>query len=466
MSGTTAETKVISLYQSSKKIYPKAVSGRFATLRVAMVLITQAVFYGLAWIPWNDRQAVLFDLVNRKFYIFGWVFWPQDVLYLTFILIVSAYSLFFVTAIAGRVFCGYACPQTVYTEAFMWVEQWFEGDRASRMKLDVGPMTFNKFWRKSGKHLVWMLMALWTGFTFVGYFTPIHALTNAVLSLSTGPWETFWILFYAFATWGNAGFMREQVCKYMCPYARFQSVMFDRDTLIVSYDTERGEPRGGRRKGADLKAENLGACVDCSLCVQVCPTGIDIRKGLQYECIGCSACIDVCDTVMDKMNYPRGLIRYSTENALASHWGWREIRGHLLRARIVIYSVVLVALIGGLLTALALRNPLKVDVIRDRRVLAREVDGRYIENIYKLNVMNTAERSQRFGVRVDGLPGAKIDRGASIDAEGATTVAQIVSVRIPIDSAKSGSHIIYFTVAAEGESELQVREKAAFLVPK
>ncbi len=466
MSGTTAETKVVSLYQSSKKIYPKAVSGRFATLRVAMVLITQAVFYGLAWIPWNDRQAVLFDLVNRKFYIFGWVFWPQDILYLTFILIVSAYSLFFVTAIAGRVFCGYACPQTVYTEVFIWVEQWFEGDRASRMKLDAAAMTINKLWRKSGKHFVWILIALWTGFTFVGYFTPIHTLSDSVLSLSTGPWETFWILFYAFATWGNAGFMREQVCKYMCPYARFQSVMFDRDTLIVSYDIERGEPRGGRKKGADLKAANLGACVDCSLCVQVCPTGIDIRKGLQYECIGCSACIDVCDTVMDKMNYSRGLIRYSTENALASHWGWREIRGHLLRPRIVIYSAVLVALIAGLLTALALRNPLKVDVIRDRRVLAREVDGRYIENIYKLNVMNTAERAQRFSVSVDGLPGTKIDRGATIDAEGATTVAQVVAVRIPIESTKSGSHTIYFTVAAEGESDLHVREKAAFLVPK
>jgi cytochrome c oxidase accessory protein FixG len=464
--GTTAETKVVSLYQSSKKIYPKAVSGRFATWRVMMVFITQAVFYGLAWIPWNDRQAVLFDLVNRKFYIFGWVFWPQDILYLTFILIVSAYSLFFVTAIAGRVFCGYACPQTVYTEVFMWVEKWFEGDRASRMKLDSAPISFNKLWRKGGKHAAWIVIALWTGFTFVGYFTPIRMLAGEVLALSTGPWETFWMLFYAFATWGNAGFMREQVCKYMCPYARFQSVMFDRDTLIVSYDQTRGEPRGGRKKGVDFKSANLGACVDCSLCVQVCPTGIDIRNGLQYECIGCSACIDVCDTVMDKMNYPRGLIRYSTENALERQWSWSEIRAHLLRPRIIIYSAVLVALVAGLMTALALRNPLKVDVIRDRRVLAREVEGRYIENIYKLNVMNTSERAQRFNVTVDGLPGAKIERGAQIDADGASTTPQIVSVRIPIDSAKSGSHTIHFTVAAESDHDVSVREKAAFLVPK
>ncbi len=466
MSGAASETKVVSLYQSSKKIYPKAVSGRFATLRIAMVLVTQAVFYGLAWIPWNDRQAVLFDLVHRKFYIFGWVFWPQDILYLTFILIVAAYSLFFVTAVAGRVFCGYACPQTVYTEVFMWVEKWFEGDRTSRMKLDGAPMSLNKLWRKGGKHLVWILIALWTGFTFVGYFTPIRTLVDEVLSLSTGPWETFWIVFYAFATWGNAGFMREQVCKYMCPYARFQSVMFDRDTLIVSYDTERGEPRGGRKKGVDPKAANLGACVDCSLCVQVCPTGIDIRNGLQYECIGCSACIDVCDTVMDKMNYPRGLIRYSTENALEQHWRWSDIRRHLVRPRIMIYSVVLFALVGGLLTALAFRNPLKVDVIRDRRVLAREVEGRYIENIYKLNVMNTTEQARRFSVTVEGLPGAKIDRGASIDADGAATIAQVIAVRVPIESAKAGSHTIYFTVAADAGSDISVREKAAFLIPK
>ena len=348
MSSTTGETKVVSLYQSQKKIYAKSVTGRFANLRWLMVFVTQAIFYGLAWLPWNGRQAVLFDLGARKFYIFDWIFWPQDVLYLTFILIVSAYSLFFVTAIAGRIFCGYACPQTVYTEIFMWVEKKFEGDRAARMKLDQAPMSFEKAWRKGGKHLAWVLIGLWTGFTFVGYFTPIKTLAHEVLTATTGPWETFWILFYGFATWGNAGFMREQVCKYMCPYARFQSVMFDRDTMIVTYDKERGEPRGGRKKSADTRALNLGSCVDCSLCVQVCPTGIDIRDGLQYECIGCSACIDVCDTVMDKMSYPRGLIRYSTENAVEKHWDAAAIRQHMLRPRILIYFAVLVLLVDEL----------------------------------------------------------------------------------------------------------------------
>ena len=469
MSSATGETKVISLYQSQKKIYAKSVTGRFANWRVAMVLFTQALFYGLAWLPWNGRQAVLFDLTSRKFYIFGWVFWPQDVLYLAFILIVSAYALFFVTAIAGRVFCGYACPQTVYTEIFMWIEEKFEGDRAARMKLDSAPMSANKLWRKGGKHFFWVLIGLWTGFTFVGYFTPIHTLAQEVLTASTTGWETFWILFYAFATWGNAGFMREQVCKYMCPYARFQSVMFDRDTMIVTYDQARGEPRGGRKKSADPVALNLGSCVDCSLCVQVCPTGIDIREGLQYECIGCSACIDVCDTVMDKMTYPRGLIRYSTENALEKRWDTAAIRKHMLRPRIIIYFAVLLILIAGLLGSLAMRNPLKVDIIRDKRVLAREIEGKYIENIYKLNVMNTTEQAQRFTVSVDGLSDIRIDRGAQIEAESASTAASVLTIRIPVEVAekvKAGSHTIFLTVKSDADVGISVREKAVFLIPR
>jgi len=466
MSSTTGETKVVSLYQSQKKIYAKSVTGRFANLRWLMVFVTQAIFYGLAWLPWNGRQAVLFDLGARKFYIFDWIFWPQDVLYLTFILIVSAYSLFFVTAIAGRIFCGYACPQTVYTEIFMWVEKKFEGDRAARMKLDQAPMSFEKAWRKGGKHLAWVLIGLWTGFTFVGYFTPIKTLAHEVLTATTGPWETFWILFYGFATWGNAGFMREQVCKYMCPYARFQSVMFDRDTMIVTYDKERGEPRGGRKKSADTRALNLGSCVDCSLCVQVCPTGIDIRDGLQYECIGCSACIDVCDTVMDKMSYPRGLIRYSTENAVEKHWDAAAIRQHMLRPRILIYFAVLMLLVAGLLMSLALRNPLKVDVIRDRQVLAREVEGRYIENVYKLNVMNTAEQTQKFVVTADGLPDISIARGAQILADPASTAAAVLAVRVPIETVKPGSHPIRFKIQSETDASIHVDEKSVFLIPR
>jgi len=293
-----------SLYEVRKKIYPRAVHGAFASWRWGLVFATQLVFYGLAWLEWNGRQAVLFDLAARKFYLFGLVLWPQDVIYLTVLLVISALSLFLFTAIAGRLWCGYACPQTVYTEIFLWIERRIEGDRMARMKLDQSPNGARKVALKSAKHGAWIALSAWTGFTFVGYFTPIRDLMHSAATLDFGAWEWFWIGFYGFATYGNAGWMREQVCKYMCPYARFQSAMFDSDTLVITYDAARGEPRGSRAKKADARALGIGDCVDCSICVQVCPTGIDIRNGLQYECIGCAACIDGCDQVMDRMGYP------------------------------------------------------------------------------------------------------------------------------------------------------------------
>ena len=307
----------VALYEIRKKIYPRAVHGWFAKWRWALIFLTQAVFYGLPWIGWNGRQAVLFDLGARKFYIFGLVFWPQDVIYLSVLLILSAISLFLFTAVAGRLWCGYACPQTVYTETFSWIERKIEGDRLARIRLDAAPLSLEKIVIKARKHTAWFVIALWTGYTFVGYFTPIHDLGIRAITWELGSSESFWMFFYGFATYGNAGFMREQVCKYMCPYARFQSVMFDKDTLVITYDHERGEPRGSRPKAVNPRDERLGDCIDCSICVQVCPTGIDIRNGLQYECIGCGACIDGCNQVMDKMGYPPGLIRYTTENALA-----------------------------------------------------------------------------------------------------------------------------------------------------
>jgi cytochrome c oxidase accessory protein FixG len=370
-----AAEQVISLYKAQPKIYARAVKGRFDYWRWVFVWLTQIVFYGLPWLSWNDRQAVLFDLASRRFYIFGLVFYPQDFIYLTAVLLVSAYSLFLFTAVAGRLWCGYTCPQTVYTEIFMWVERKLEGDRVARMRLDAGPWTANKLLRKSAKQLAWIAIGLWTGFTFVGYFTPIHTLAAEVAGFGMGSWEIFWVLFYGFATYGNAGFMREQVCKYLCPYARFQSAMFDKDTLIISYDTERGEPRGSRSRKADPKALGLGSCVDCNLCVQVCPTGIDIRQGLQYECIGCAACVDVCDEVMDRVNYPRGLIRYDTQNGLSQHLTRSQLLGRMFRPRIIVYTVILALICIAVAASIAMRSPFKVDVLRDRSSLARQVEG-------------------------------------------------------------------------------------------
>ncbi|MFM9884209.1 MAG: cytochrome c oxidase accessory protein CcoG [Burkholderiales bacterium] len=455
-----------SLYEVAKKIYPRAVHGWFAAWRWSLVWLTQVVFYGTPWLAWNDRQAVLFDLGARKFYIFGLVFWPQDIIYLTALLVLSAFSLFLFTAVAGRLWCGYACPQTVYTEIFMWIERKIEGDRAARMQLDRAPLTARKLRLKAAKHIAWIAVGLWTGFTFVGYFTPINVLANEVVSFALGPWETFWILFYGFATWGNAGYMREQVCKYMCPYARFQSAMFDRDTLIITYDQNRGEPRGSRSRRADHKGLGLGDCVDCGVCVQVCPTGIDIRKGLQYECIGCAACIDGCDQIMDRMGYPRGLIRYSTENAIALRLSRTQMWRRVLRPRVMVYSGILLAIFAATIAMLALRVPLKVDVIRDRGALAREVEGGRIENVYRLQIMNTAERAHRFAISVAGIDSIDIASAREVELAGATTRGVPVRVQIEPGKGMAGSNKIEFMVHAIDEPAIGVREKAVFVVPR
>jgi cytochrome c oxidase accessory protein FixG len=462
---------LVSLYTSSATIHPRAVHGRFAAWRWTLVWITQLVFYGLPWLQWNARPAVLFDIAARRFYVFNLVLYPQDFIFLTGLLILSAYSLFLFTAVAGRLWCGYACPQTVYTEIFMWVEHHLEGDRTARIRLDNSAWNANKLLRRAAKHLVWLSIGLWTGFTFVGYFTPIRVLGAEVLSFGLGPWELFWVLFYGFATYGNAGFMREQVCKYMCPYARFQSAMFDRDTLIISYDGKRGEPRGGRARTADKAAIGLGDCVDCRLCVQVCPTGIDIRKGLQYECIGCAACIDVCNGVMDRVDYPRGLIRYATQRSLEEGGEPLTVR-RVLRPRVLVYSSVLLLIGGAFAASLALRPPLRVDVVRDRGSLARLVEDGRIENVYRLQVMNSTEVPQRYRFAVTGIEGAQ----ASVRGETVLAAAEArwvpVAVQIAAEQARSlgpGAHKIVFQVTREasgGESEVTVDEKSTFVVPR
>jgi len=464
-SAAPAAVEEVTLYKSRKKIHPRSVTGRFATWRWVMVWLTQLVFYGLPWIPWNDRPAVLLDLVNRKFYIFSLVLWPQDVFFLAIILIISAYSLFLFTAVAGRLWCGYACPQTVYTEIFLWIEKMVEGERPARIKLDQAPLDARKFRLRALKFTIWALFALWTGFTFVGYFTPIRELWHELWTWTLGPWETFWLFFYSAFTYLFAGHLREQVCLYMCPYARFQSVMFDPDTLIITYDNERGEPRGPRKKGVPTKSIGKGDCVDCGICVQVCPTGIDIRNGLQYECIGCAACVDACDEVMDKMGYPRGLIRYTTEHAMEQHWGRKEILRHLVRPRIIVYTVILLAIVSGLIWGIANKPDLRVDVIRDRGVLAREVEGGMVENVYRLQVMNVSERPHRYRLSVSGLEGIQLVGESVVAVEPAKTASFTYAVRVPPDAAPKGSHTIYFDVKAEDDAKIAVHEKTTFLMP-
>ena len=455
----------IALYAAAKKVYPRSVQGVFARWRWAMVFLTQLVFYGLPWLEWGQRQAVLFDLDTRRFYIFGLVLYPQDFIYLTGLLVISALSLFLFTAVAGRLWCGYTCPQTVYSEIFMWVERKIEGDRTLRMRLDESPASLEKLVKKTFKHVVWISIALWTGYTFVGYFTPIRELGMAFLQTQMGSWEVFWVLFYGFATYGNAGFMREQVCKYMCPYARFQSAMFDRDTLIVTYDPARGEPRGARSRKADPKALGLGACVDCGLCVQVCPTGIDIRKGLQYECISCAACIDVCDGVMDKMNYPRGLIRQTTQNGLDGQWTQAQMWRRIFRPRVLVYSGVLLALTVGLLTSLVVRTPLKVDVVRDRAALSRIVAGGKLENVYRIQIMNATEVEQQYRLSAAGLEGLELASDTEVTVGPAESRWVPVRLQIPYGSAAPGSHPVEIHIGAV-QGSAHIAEKSVFIVPR
>jgi len=447
-----------SLYAAHAKVYPREVTGRYNRLRVLSVFALLGFFYGMPWVQWEGRQALLFDLPARKFYVLGLTFFPQDFFLLTWLLIICALSLFFFTALAGRLWCGYACPQTAWTQVFVWMERWTEGTRQQQMKLARASWTANKVLRKSAKQALWIGFSTFTGYTFVGYFTPIHSLSSDLVSGAAGGWAIFWCAFYGFATYGNAGFMREQVCKYMCPYARFQGAMFDNDTLIISYDETRGEPRGSRSRTVNPRSKGLGDCTDCTLCVQVCPTGIDIRKGLQLECIACAACIDACDAVMDKMQYPRGLIRYSTQHAMDKE------PTRVVRPRTVIYAILLIVLVAGFATAVAQRRLVQVDVLRDRNSLFRETADGSVENVYTLRLINKDTRAHRLHFTVENLPGAVIDADRSEYAVGGGDVVSVVArIRVQAGSVSGGRDVIIVANSLDGA--IHTTTKARFIAP-
>ncbi|MGE6661465.1 cytochrome c oxidase accessory protein CcoG [Pseudomonas sp. NPDC077408] len=446
------------LYAAREKIYTRAFSGLFRNLRLVGGALLFVLYFGTVWLTWNGRQAVWWDLPERKFYIFGATFWPQDFILLSALLIICAFGLFFITVFAGRVWCGYTCPQSVFTWVFMWAEKITEGDRNQRMKLDKAPMSADKFLRKTAKHSIWLAVSLAIGITFVGYFTPIRDLVPDLVTLQVGGWALFWVGFFTLATYGNAGYLREQVCIYMCPYARFQSVMFDKDTLIVSYDPRRGERRGPRKKDADYKAMGLGDCIDCTMCVQVCPTGIDIRDGLQIECIGCAACIDACDTIMDKMNYPRGLISYTTEHNLSGQ------KTHLVRPRLIGYAVALTAMMGVFAYAVSDRALVKLDVLKDR-VLYRENEQGRIENVYTLKVMNKAQTEQTFIIEAVGLEGLKYEGRNEIRAEAGELVTVPVELSMAPERLPSSTNEVTFHIRSVDDSSIEDEAESRFIGP-
>jgi cytochrome c oxidase accessory protein FixG len=389
-----------SLYGPQEKIQVRSIKGFFQKIRSYTLWGLMALFFGTSWINWGDRQGILFDLSARQFHFLGITFWPQDFILLSGLLIISAYGLFTITNLAGRVWCGYTCPQSSWSFVFMWIEEKLEGSRLKRIKMDEANISIEKFLRRGTKHVLWLLLALATGLTFVGYFSPVRELSFNLFSLNLNGWETFWIGFFTVATYLNAGWLREQVCIHMCPYARFQSVMFDEDTLIVSYDEKRGEGekgRGPRKKGADLEAEGLGDCIDCEVCVQVCPTGIDIRDGLQYQCIGCALCIDACDSIMDQMGYEPGLVGYTTEHALEGG------KTHIMRPRFIAYSAVLVIMIAAFAATLASRTAFELDIIRDRGSLYQYTPNNTVRNAYTLNLINMSQHPVSYRIKIEGL---------------------------------------------------------------
>ena len=455
----TAGSTDSGFYQKHTIIHPRKTSGRFTDLRKWAVWALLGLYYVLSWLTWKGQHLVLFDLPARKFYILGQTFWPQDIFYLAILLILAALVLFFVTALAGRVWCGYACPQTVWSEVFLWIEQWVEGDRPQQIKLDKAPWNKDKITKRTLKHVLWLVFSLLTGFTFVGYFVPMETLWTATITGTLGGWALFWVLFYGFATYGNAGFLREQVCIYMCPYSRFQSAMFDKDTLIISYDEARGEPRGSRKRGEE-KPNDKGDCIDCTLCVQVCPTGIDIRDGLQYQCISCALCIDACDSIMDKMGYERGLVRYTTEHAL--HGGVT----HVLRFRTFVYAGLLLLITAGLLYSISQRVPLEMDIIRDRNALFRDTGDGNIENIYTLKVINMDAKPHEFAVSVAGIEGIEL-RGAETIKVDSGRVAEVpVKVIVNPDHMTERSQEVMFHIEAKDDASLAQTQKARLLGPK
>jgi len=456
---------IVRMVAPREKIHAKAAHGRFARLRWLCVWLTQIVYFGLPWLAWNGRPAVLFDLAPRKFYIFGIVLWPQDFIYLAGMLMICACLLFLLSAIAGRVWCSLACPHTVYTEIFMWIERKIEGDRSARIRLDKQPLSPQKFGKKAAKHAAWIATSLWAGFTLVAYFTPARTLLQEIVAFDIGPWQAFWMLFYSGFAYMNAGWMREQICQYLCAYARFQSVMFDRDTLLITYVESRGEPRGVRRSWRAGAGPKLGDCIDCKLCVQVCPAGIDIRMGLQFECIDCAACVDACDSVMDRVGAPRGLIRYWSENGMHERLPLPEIRRRILRPRVLVYGGMLAAAILLYAGALVTRMPLKLDVIPDRSVMSRAVEDGMIENVYRLQVMNTDERPHHYRLAVSGIDSIQVASGTELAVASTSVRTLPVRVRVAQGRGETGTNRIRFELVALDDENLRVVEPTVFFLP-
>lgn len=456
-----ADTSIryVNLYEADDKIYTRRITGFYQRLRRYTGLPLMLGFLLLPWLVIDGRPAILFDMPERKFHILWLTFWPQDAMYLAWLLVIAAFLLFTVTVLVGRVWCGFTCPQTVWTQMFIWAEHLCEGDRNKRMKLDAQPWGFEKVWRKGATQTIWIVISLVTSLTFVGYFTSIRDLVVNFFTFQLDLMTAFWVLFYVGATYMNAGFMREQFCKYICPYARFQAVMYDQDTLTVSYNNVRGEARGPRKVGDDYKAMGLGDCIDCSWCVQVCPVDIDIRDGLQAECIDCGLCVDACNTVMDKMDYPRGLISFTTEDAIQNG------KTKIFRPRLLGYGLMLTIMISLFIYSIATRVPVGLEAQRDRGVrMYREVEDT-IQNVYTLKISNMDRSTHIYDVEVEGDYDFDVQGYKSIPAIEGEVLTIPVRVSVKKSELKSKKSEIHFRVRARENPEITVTNTTTFIGP-
>mgnify|MGYP000002870011 FL=1 len=445
-------------YKPRDQIYVRKVKGVFQALRRKMNFFFLTLFAVLPWLQYNGNQAILFDIVEQRFTLWGLTLWPQDLTLLAWLFILSAFLLFFVTTFLGRVWCGYLCPQTVWTFIFIWFEEKIEGTANQRKKLDSQKLDVNKFWRKTLKHTCWLFFSLLTALTFVGYFVPVQVVFLDFFTFNSSFAIAATVWFFALCTYGNAGWMREIMCLHMCPYARFQSAMFDKDTYTVSYDANRGENRGPRSRKQDPKELGLGDCIDCNLCVQVCPTGIDIRNGLQYECINCGACVDACDGVMERMKYDKGLIRYTTEHELEGK------KVHLMRSKLLGYAVVLLIMTSLLILEIVNRVPVSLDIIRDRTELAKENFNGEIENVYTLKILNKSQTDNRYRLSVIGIENTQWHGEQEVIVKAASVYTLPMSISVDpyeLDGAYM-SDISFVLELVSDEDEVKLEKESRF----
>lgn len=462
------------LFQDRIEIFPRSVKGRYRTLKTSILVLAYSVYFLLPWLRWardvGPDQAVLFDIVGRRFYLFDLVVYAQDIFWLAGLLLIAAFLLFFVTGIAGRVFCGYFCFQTLWTDVFIFVERLVQGERNARIKLSKAPWTNNKILKIGLTHILWIIVSLMTGLAFTLYWGDAPQLLIQMLS-GKAPFAAYGTtLFLTLTTYVMAGLAREQVCTYMCPYARFQAVMFDTDTLIIAYDEKRGEREKGRQKpakglmsSAERDNANVGDCIDCGYCVQVCPTGIDIRNGMQYQCTSCALCIDACNTIMSSINFPQGLIRYSSQNALEGR------KTNLFKLKNIGYAFVLFVTLAALVWSIATRSDIEMLVQQIRQPLSVTLSDGRIQNRYIVKINNKTEKAVKYKISIEGLNGAELDVGnfSLVRLAGQESVKLNAKVRV---SAKKLTHernkFNFVITSVDQNVEHRVVQQNIFYVPE